>query len=253
VGLVTIPELCTLILEKPYQHYFPIVNTFGNRIGDLHVGFSFSFIHQLQNAHCFSSMKSVQEKSRHRSMTSEEHSVNGQRRRLKQCHEHYKILPNYTSKYICDIYKSQRTRESQTVPDSLITDILKQGQKLRDAMVRSILEDDRTIADEGIDALLSDSSTDKTFGTQNGSRKVFFDGAKVMEFLYGKNMCYKLSFNNVFCFKIENQVSNQRTHKHYYIQKLIHCIFFPYGCVQTLTEKTDQTVKCCNDSSVREQ
>jgi hypothetical protein len=189
IGLVTIYELSTLIQENPYQHYFPIMNTFGNRIGDLHVGFSFQFIHQPQSEHYFSTVKTVHEKSGHRVMRCEENAVNGQRRRLKQCCEHYKVLPSHTSQYMCDIYKSQQTKESQIVPDSLIADILKRGQRLRDAMVRSLLEDDIAVVDEGTDALPSDSSADKICGSFNESRKVFFDDSKVMEFLFGEDVC----------------------------------------------------------------
>jgi hypothetical protein len=196
VGLVTIPELSTLIWESPHQHYFPIMNEFGNRIGDLHVEFSLQVIHQFQNAHCFtnhitSSVKSVQEMSEHRVMTGEENAIHGQRKKPKKCHKHYKsplkteILPTNAAAHTYGIYKSQRSKENQAVPDSVISKILEQGQRLRDAMVRSILEDDIY---NGIDVLQSGSLTDKMLDTWHEGRKVFFDDTKVIDFLSGKNL-----------------------------------------------------------------
>jgi hypothetical protein len=182
VGLVTIRGLSVLIRDNPYQYYFPIVNAHGNRIGDLHVGFSLQFM-------------SVQEVSRHRAVACEESAINGQRRRLKQYPAHYKnplkceILPSHTSPYTCGIYRSQKSRESQ-IPDSVISDILEQGQRLRNSMVRSVLEDgDIALVDNYIDVLQSDSSTYKNLSMWNEGRKVFVDDAKVLEFLSGMNLC----------------------------------------------------------------
>lgn len=206
VGLVIIPGLSTLIFESPYQHYFPIMNEFRNRIGDLHVGFSFKFIHQFQNAHCFtnnitSDVKSVKVMPKHRVVTSEEHSMHGDKKELKKCHKHYKsplkneILSNSAAAHTCGIYESQWSKGNQVVPDSVISRILEQGQRLRDAMVRSVLEDD---TDNGIDVLKYGSLTDKMLGARNEGRKMFFDDAEVINFLSGKNLCCTLSYD--YCF-----------------------------------------------------
>jgi hypothetical protein len=203
VGLVSIPGLSTLIYESPYEHYFPIMNEFRNRIGDLHVVFSLEVIHQFQNACCFtnhitSSVKGMKEVSKHRVVTCEENALHGHRKKLKKCYKHYKsplknaVLPNNRSAHTGVVYKSQRSKENQVVPDSVISRILEQGQRLRDAMVRSVLEDD---IDNGIDVLQSGSLTDKMLDTRNEGRKVFFDDAKVIKFLSGKNLCCKPSYN----------------------------------------------------------
>lgn len=203
VGHVTIRGLSTLIYESPYEHYFPIMNEFRNRIGDIHVVFSLEVIRQFQNACCFtnhitSSMKVVKEMSKHRVVTCEENALHRHRKKLKKCSKHYRsclkngILPNNSSALTCAIFESQQSRGSQVVADSVISRILEQGQRLRDAMVRSVLEDD---IDNGIDVLQSGCLTDKMLGTGNEGRKVFFDDAKVIEFLSGKNLCCKPSYN----------------------------------------------------------
>lgn len=203
VGLVTIPGLSTLIFKSPYQHYFPIMNEFMNRIGDLHVGFSLAFIHQFQNAHCLtnhitSDVKSVKVMPKHRVVTCEENSMQGHKKELKKYHKHCKsplkneILFNSAAAHSCGIYESQWPKENQVVPDSVISRILEQGQRLRDAMVRSVLEDD---TDNDIDVLQSGSLTDKMLGARNESRKMFFDNAEVINFLSGKNLCCILSYD----------------------------------------------------------
>jgi hypothetical protein len=202
VGLVTIPGLSTLIFESPYQHYFPIMNEFRNRIGDLHVGFSLEFIHQFENAHLFtnhstSDAKSVKVMPKHKVVTFEEHSLHGHKKELKKCHKHCKspskneINSNNAAVHICGIYESQ-PQKNQAVPDSVVSRILEQGQRLRDAMVRSILEDD---TDNGINMLQSDNLTDKILGARNEGRKTFFDDAEIINFLSGKNLCCILNYD----------------------------------------------------------
>jgi hypothetical protein len=203
VGLVTIPGLSTLILESPCQHYFPIMNEFRNRIGDLHVGFSLEFIHQFKNARCFTNhitlnVKNMEVMPKHRVLTWEENSLHGHKKELKNCHKYYRsplkkeILSNNAADgHTCGIYKCQQPKENQIVPDSVILRILEQGQRLRDAMARSILEDD---IKNGISMLQSGTLPDKMLGTWSEGREVFFDDAKVINFIYGKNPCCKHSY-----------------------------------------------------------
>jgi hypothetical protein len=194
IGLVTVRELYTLIQETPYHCYFPIVNTFGTRIGDLHVGFMVQFIHQSKNAHHFrywinSDVMSMKEMSKHEVVACQENALDGQRQRLRKWPEHYKSLSKHdVLAYTSDICKSQQSRRIQPVSDSVILDILEKGQKLRDAMVRSVLEDDPEFVANDFDIAIPHckSSTDKVLGIWTEDRKMYFDDAEVMEFLSGK-------------------------------------------------------------------
>jgi hypothetical protein len=225
IGLVTVRELHTLIQENPYHCYFPIVNTFGARIGDLHVGFTVQFIHQAKNIHkstnwITSDVMSMKEMSKHRAVACQVNALDEKGQRLRQYPEHYKsllkyeILPIDTLSYTYDIYKSQQSRGTRPISDSVISDILEQGQRLRDAMVRSVLEDDSELVanDFDIGVPYSNRVTDKIIHTWTEDRKMDFDGAEVMEFLSGKTLCYKLCCSDVlFCFKIKTHIYNQRT------------------------------------------
>jgi len=209
IGHVTVRELFVLIQENPYHCYLPIINTFGTRIGDLHVGFMVQFIHQSKNVHYFthgitSYVMNMKEASKHRAAECKKNALDG----LSHCHEHFKsllkckILPSDTVPYTYDVCKSHQSRGTQPISDSVISDILEQGQRLRDAMIRSVLEDDTELVANDFDIGIchSNSSADKIVDTWTEDRNIYFDDAEVMEFPSGKKLCYKLSFNYVlFC------------------------------------------------------
>ena len=217
IGHATVSELFTLIQENPYHCYLPIMNTFGTRIGDLHVGFVVQFIHQSKNVHYFtlgiaSDMMNMKEMSKQRAVECKETALDG----LSHCHEHSKsllkckITPIDTLPYTYDVPKSQQSRGTQPISDSVISDILERGQRLRDAMIRSVLEDDTELVANDFDIGVhhSNSLADKIVDTLTED----FDDAEVMEFLSGKTLCYKLSFTDVlFCSKIKNCILNQNS------------------------------------------
>jgi hypothetical protein len=221
IGHVTVRDLFTLVQENPYQCYLPIVNTFGTRIGDLHVGFMVQFIHQSKNVHYItngitSDVRNMKEMLQQRALEYKENALDG----LRHCHEHSKsplkckIPSSDTLPYTCDICKPKQSRGTQPISDSVISDILERGQRLRDAMIRSVLEDDTELVanDFDIGVRHSNSSADKIVDMWTEDRNMYFDDADVMEFLSGKMLCYKLSFNYVlFCSKIKNSISNQKT------------------------------------------
>lgn len=221
IGHATVHELFTLIQENPYHCYLPIMNTFGTRIGDLHVGFMVQFIHQSKNVHYFmygitSDVMNVKEMSKQRAVEYKENALDGR----SHCHEHSKsplkckIPPRDTLPYTYDVPKSQQSIGMQPISDSVISDILERGQRLRDAMIRSVLEDDTELLanDFDIDVRHSNSLADKIVDTWTEDRNIYFDDAEVMEFLSGKTLCYKLSFNDIlFCSKIKNCILNQKT------------------------------------------
>jgi len=221
IGHVTVRELFTLIQENPYHCYLPIVNTFGTRIGDLHIGFMVKFIHQSKNVDYFtcgvtSDMMNMKEMSQQRAVEYKENALDG----LRHCHEHSKRLlkckipSSDTLPYNCDVRKSQQSRGTQPVSDSVISDILERGQRLRDAMIRSVLEDDTELVanDFDIGVRHSDSSADEIVDVWTEDRNTYFDDANVMEFLSGKTLCYKLTFNyDLVCSEIKNCILNQKT------------------------------------------
>jgi hypothetical protein len=242
IGLVTVRELHTLIQENPCHCYFPIVNTFGTRIGDLHVGFMVQFIHQSKNAHHFtcwitSDVSSMKEMSKHRDVASQVNALDGQRQRLRQCPERAKrllkceTLASDTLSCACDVYKCRQSRGTQPISDSVISDILEQGQRLRVAMVRSVLEDDTDDFDMGDP--YSNSLTDDVIGTWTVDRKMDFDDPEVMEFLSGKTICYKLRCTDIlFCTEIKSHISNQRT-------AISTTTNYLFGCLNKLTSYVD--------------
>ena len=206
IGHVTLHELFILIQENPYHCYLPIMNTFGTRIGDLHVGFMLQFIHQSKNVHYFtreiaSDVMNMKEMSKQRAVEYKENALDG----LSHCHEHSKSLlkckvrPSDTLPYTYDVCKSQQSRGTQPISDSVISDILERGQRLRDAMIRSVLEDDTELVanDFDIGVRHSNSLADGIVDTWTEDRNIYFDDAEVMEFLSGKTLCYKPSFNDV--------------------------------------------------------
>lgn len=220
IGRVTVHELFKLIEENPYHCYLPIMNTFGTRIGDLHVGFMVQFIHQSKNVHYFahgvtSDVMNVKEISKQRAVEYKENALDG----LSHCRKHSRSLskckfaPSDTLPYTYDVCKSQQSSATQPISDSVISDILERGQRLRDAMIRSVLEDDTELLANDFDIGVhhSNSSADKTVAAWTEDRNIYFDDAEVMEFLSGKTLCYKLSFNYVlFCSKIKNCILNQK-------------------------------------------
>lgn len=221
IGHVTVRELFTLIQENPYHCYLPIMNTFATRIGDLHVGFMVQFVHQSRNVHYFtrgitSDVMNMKEVSKQRAVECKKNALDG----LSHCHEHSKSLlkckipPIDTVPYTYDVRKSRHSRGTQPVSDSVISDILERGQRLRDAMIRAVLEDETELVTNDFDIGVrhSNSLAEKTVDTWTEDRNIYFDDAEVMEFLSGKTLCYKLSFNYVlFCYKIKNCILNRKT------------------------------------------
>lgn len=207
IGHVTVRELCTIILESPYHCYLPIVNTFGTRIGDLHVGFVVQFAHQSKNVHYLtygitSDLVNVKEPSKQRAVECKESAVEGQRQGLRPCPEHsksplkYKITPSDTLSSSYDICKSQQSKGTTHISDSVISDILERGQRLRDAMIRSVIEDDTEFVanDFDIGVHRCNSLADKIVDTWAEDGEIYFDDAEIMEFLSGKTLCYKTEF-----------------------------------------------------------
>jgi hypothetical protein len=203
IGHVTVRELHTLIRESPYHCYLPIVNTFGTRIGDLHVGFMMQFVHQSKNGHYFmygitSDAMKMKEMSKQRAVECKENDVDGQRQGLRPRPERsksplkYRIPPCDTLCYSYDMCKSQQSKGTRSISDSVISDVLERGQKLRDAMIRSVLEDDTELVANEFDKGVRhcNSSSDKIVDTWAENGKICFDDAEVMEFLSGKTLCY---------------------------------------------------------------
>ena len=221
IGHVTVRTLFILIQENPYHCYLPIINTFGTRIGDLHVGFVVQFTHQSKNVQYFthgitSYVMNMKEVPKERAVECKENALDG----LSHCHEHSKSLlkckipPSDRVPYAYDVCKSQQSRGTQPISDTVISYVLERGQRLRDAMIRSVLEDDTELVanDFDIGVCHSNSSAEKIVDTWTKDRNIYFDDAEVMEFLSGKKLCYKLSFNYVlFCSKIKNCILNQKT------------------------------------------
>jgi hypothetical protein len=201
------------------------VNTFGARIGDLHVGFVVQFVHQSKNVHNFtygftSDVMNMKEMSKHRAVECKENALDGERQGLRPCPERsksllkYKIPPSDTLSFSYDICKSQQSKGTHPISDSVISDILERGQRLRDAMIRSVLEDDAELVanDFDIGVRHCSSSAEKIVDTWAEDGKICFDDEEIMEFLSGKTLCYKLSFSNVlFCSKIKNCILNPKT------------------------------------------
>jgi hypothetical protein len=158
----------------------------------------------------------MKEVPKERAVECKENTLDG----LSHCHEHSKSLlkckipPSDTVPYTYDVCKSQQSRGTQPISDTVISDVLERGQRLRDAMIRSVLEDDTELVvnDFDIGVCHSNSSAEKIVDTWTKDRNIYFDDAEVMEFLSGKKLCYKLSFNYVlFCSKIKNCILNQKT------------------------------------------
>ena len=225
IGHVTVHELFTLIQANPYHCYLPIVDTFGTRIGDLHVGFMMRFIHQSKNVHYFtygitSDVMNMKEMSKQRAVERKENALDGQRQGLRDCRKHSESLlkckmpTSDTLPYTYDVCKSQQSRGTQPISDSVISDILERGQRLRDAMIRSVLEDDAELVSNDFDVGVRhcNSAANKIIDTWTEGRNMYFNDAEVMEFLSGKTSCYKLGFNDVlYCSKINNCFLNQTT------------------------------------------
>jgi hypothetical protein len=207
IGHVTVRELCTLIRETPYHCYLPIVNTFGNRIGDIHVGFVVQFAHQSKNVHYLtygitSDVVNMKEMSKLRAVECKENAVDGQRQGPRPRPEHsksplkYKITPSDTLSYSYDVSKSEQSKGTTPISDLVISDILERGQRLRDAMIRSVIEDDTELVanDFDIGVHRCNSLADKIVDTWAEGGKIHCDDAEIMEFLSGKTLYYKTEF-----------------------------------------------------------
>jgi hypothetical protein len=130
------------------------------------------------------------EMPKRRAVECKEYALDG----VSHCHElsksllKCKIPPSDRSLYNYDICKSQQSRGTQPVSDSVISDILERGQRLRDAMIRSVLEDDTELVanDFDIGVRHSNIAADEIVDTWAEDRNIYFDDAEVMEFLSGK-------------------------------------------------------------------
>ncbi|XP_069677731.1 C2 domain-containing protein 3 isoform X2 [Periplaneta americana] len=188
VGHVFIRDVLSLVRKNIYQCYFPILNSFGNRIGDLHVGFSLqSSHHQISPCvmiHNKSREKKVSEPSRQKAVENESSSLKTRNKAPKHYPE-YRTIPSSYS--LPNLYKSKDS--DFIVPDSIISDLLIQGQKLRDAMVKSVLEDGGLeLVEKDISDPATESPSVEPLGIWNKNDKETTDEAKVMEFLLGKSM-----------------------------------------------------------------
>ncbi|XP_039278797.1 uncharacterized protein LOC111044190 [Nilaparvata lugens] len=160
IGTVTVTDLTNLIKERMYQRYFPIINSFGNRIGDLHIGFSLW-------------MKSKTDEEKENKLSANsclDNSIRGKIKNrgksLKICKRHSSMLKNSQNKVVSQILsKHSSTSESnkEKHPKSIescklmkheidplvppystkldLDSILSRGEKLRNAMFSSLYED----------------------------------------------------------------------------------------------------------------
>ncbi|RZF35711.1 hypothetical protein LSTR_LSTR009579 [Laodelphax striatellus] len=164
IGTVTVTDLKNLVKERMYQSYFPIINSFGNRIGDLHIGFSLW-------------MKSRTDEEKENKLSAnglfvnpilEENKKKGET--LKICKKHSRMLKNAQNKMESQLFlKSSSMDESKKKkppkaiescelilkdkthpvahPNSIksnmdLDSILSKGEKLRNAMFSSLYEDE---------------------------------------------------------------------------------------------------------------
>lgn len=152
IGCVSVPNLYQMITICPYQGYYPIINNFGNRIGDLHVSFN------LRMSASTDTCSSTKPTTIKKSVNSKEPK---QLRSLKQpqfikeakTKKNEEVVKDDLSTIVSaqksdsnnDNFvqvESQTSVQNRVSPTSnIISQILKHGIKLRDAMTASVMED----------------------------------------------------------------------------------------------------------------
>lgn len=166
IGCVTVMDIWQMISSSPFQGYFPIVNNFGNRIGDLHVSFNLRMQSSIANGNLtvlkapnkqgfktkdLKRLSPPRAKQSTSYSNSKEEKTKKNEKVLKDIHIESRIVPDLSSP--CDSTtgnsnedrnNAERTEisEKRASPTSnIISQILEHGTRIRDAMTASVIED----------------------------------------------------------------------------------------------------------------
>lgn len=179
IGCASVSKLWQMIGICPYQNYYPIVNNFGNRIGDLHVSFNLRMLPNIEHEVVITSMSPNKEgiktktlkrlhisrgKQPFKNSRSKEEKTKKNEKVMKDSEVTYELEQNQTEKcfksasekfsdadsdreegpYACAFKEPfpEKMFMKRTSPTSnIISQILEHGTKLRNAMTASVMED----------------------------------------------------------------------------------------------------------------
>lgn len=168
IGCVSVTNLYKMMSESPYQSYYPIVNNFGNRIGDLHVSFNLRMLTSAEkglNIPKLPSKLGVKTKDLKRLSPGKgkQPAIYAKSKEEKTKRNEKVLNDTCVNK---EGWKDKNTLEepvqNRVSPTSnLISQILEHGTRLRDAMTASVMEDGLHLNCErssDLDVLLSGNS-----------------------------------------------------------------------------------------------
>lgn len=158
IGCVSISNLWKMIGTCPYQGYYPIINNFGNRIGDLHVSFNLRMAASTDTSSVIK-IKPTTNKKTVKAKELKEHSSEQQPHFTKEAKtkKNEKVVNDNLLKpevsrtsqqtsdsndqYFVDVEIQDSVQNRVSPTSNIISQILEHGTKLRDAMTASVMED----------------------------------------------------------------------------------------------------------------
>lgn len=200
IGRAYIKNLYQIATDYQYQSYFPIVNSFGNRIGDLHVGFSLWMRQQKsllgREYKDMGSLMNIDSLS----LILNEKDQGIQVKKKKGCNSclqekktnfEKSQAPSLSSAIPVTIVPPNTERSNYS--DTVISEILSKGQQLRDAMVMSVLEDcDILKTEKDINLISSEldrqqrQSNDRPFSEKCSQDSSIKSKEKIVDYLLGR-------------------------------------------------------------------
>ncbi|XP_034245875.1 uncharacterized protein LOC117647966 [Thrips palmi] len=152
IGCVSVPNLWQMFGSCPYQGYYPIVNNFGNRIGDLHVSFNLRMsasIDPKSTSYKNSVKTKVLQKptSVKQSQFSKEAKTKSNEKVVNETISKREVSSVSAQKcdsnddYFVNVESLDSVQNRVSPTSNIISQILEHGTRLRDAMTASVMED----------------------------------------------------------------------------------------------------------------
>ncbi|KAK3924928.1 C2 domain-containing protein 3 [Frankliniella fusca] len=166
IGCVTVMDIWQMITTSPFQGYYPIVNNFGNRIGDLHVSFNLRMQSSIAHGNltvlkapnnqgfktkdlkrlspprnkqsvCYSKSKEEKTKKNEKVLKDRQFSKRETPGSSSQCDS----STGNSDGDLIDLENEEVSEKRVSPTSNIISQILQHGTRLRNAMTASVMED----------------------------------------------------------------------------------------------------------------
>uniref|UniRef100_A0A1B6E377 C2CD3 N-terminal C2 domain-containing protein n=1 Tax=Clastoptera arizonana TaxID=38151 RepID=A0A1B6E377_9HEMI len=243
IGYVYVKGLHKIVTELQYQSYFPILDSYRNRIGDLHIVFSL-YLKKENEESTTNSFKTVEKDPVVRVKMKKGCDTCFKDKKL------YKESNNNPKLSIPEITVPPNTQRTE-YSDVIVSEILSKGQQLRNAMVMSVLED-CNIMDSGSSINVLNFNLFPHHDSQNKPSSNTIDlpkspvkyHEKIVDFLLGKDMTEEEELKTLETFR-----STSPSHS------LIELLEIQNKVDAELEEplKNDQSITCGSNSTYEDQ